>query len=58
MKWLWQRKPTTSQAASLMAKHGAEMRRLTERERVIAKAREMRRQMGMPIPPVLAEGGR
>ena len=44
----WPFRPSLPKAASTLGRHGAQVRHARERERIRAKAREMRAAMGMP----------
>ncbi len=46
------RKIEINEAASLIAKHGARIRKEAEQRRVHAKARQLRREKGLPPHPV------
>ncbi len=51
IRWLF-RKADVADAASLIAKHGARIRKEAEQRRVHAKARQLRREKGLPPHPV------
>ena len=45
---IWTRAVAPHDAASVLGKHGAAVRRAAERERIYAKTRQIRRELGLP----------